>query len=284
MIYRSELLLCDHLEKIVLEYHDKHFEATENTGVTLYSTYKVSFVLSGGITAITSNRIFHTVAGDCLVFRPDEVHFGRILNAGNYRYLDILIPLGYFERLSLQCDDLIALLEHQNGLNLLRPTAKQRERMLEETEVLSEMLQHGEGRATPKLFLETVSLLLLCADIFAGNRIPASEIPVPDCVTQTLQYISQHFGEKITLEDMAKNCYCSVAYLSKCFKHHVGCTVGDHLTERRLLHAERLLRNGKNVTETCFECGFHDCSHFIKTFKRYNGLTPYEYRKAHFKK
>ena len=32
--------------------------------------------------------------------------------------------------------------------------------------------------------------------------------------------------------------------------------------------ANKLVKEGKSVTETCFDCGFTDCSHFIKTFKR----------------
>ena len=285
-MYRKELQLGKQTPKIVLEYHDKYFDQTDSTGIKLYHTYKISIVPSGGITAITGERVIHTAAGDCLIFRPDEVHFGRILTAGNYQYLDILIPTDFFDALVLDCSAIVAFLEHRNGANLLCPTENERGHILELCENITNMLrQDTTGNAEPRLFVTVMELLLLCADIYADNENRSAYLPPsPNCVTKTLQYISQHLSERITLEMLAKNASCSVTYLSKLFKRHVGVTVIEHLTARRILHAKKLLQTDQNVTEVCYACGFCDCSHFIKTFKRYNGLTPYEYRKTHFKK
>jgi AraC-like DNA-binding protein len=51
------------------------------------------------------------------------------------------------------------------------------------------------------------------------------------------------------------------------------------LTDYRLAVAKRLLDGGKSVAEVYYECGFGDSSHFIRTFRKKNGITPYEYKK-----
>ena len=66
------------------------------------------------------------------------------------------------------------------------------------------------------------------------------------------------------------------------FAAHFGLSPYAFLTQRRLVHAKRLLKNsGSPITEIAFDCGFHSASQFTNIFKKYVGLTPKEYRKKH---
>ena len=70
----------------------------------------------------------------------------------------------------------------------------------------------------------------------------------------------------------------SEPYASRLFKKHIGKGLKRYMIVRKIGHAKKLLDGGSTVTETCFACGFNDCSYFIKVFKSYTGVTPYKYQ------
>jgi len=54
---------------------------------------------------------------------------------------------------------------------------------------------------------------------------------------------------------------------------------GDIIQIKKIALAKSMLIAGSNVTETCFACGFNDCSYFIRIFRKYAGMTPAAYRR-----
>lgn len=41
----------------------------------------------------------------------------------------------------------------------------------------------------------------------------------------------------------------------------------------------QLLNSDASIIEIAMNCGFNDLSYFIKTFRKYKGITPAKYRK-----
>lgn len=113
---------------------------------------------------------------------------------------------------------------------------------------------------------------------------PAKSTPgiIPDApLTQfAIEYISNHFSEKITVEEIARKMGYSTIYLSKTFKKDTGKSLYTYLTEYRISKSTILLKEGYNVTETIYSVGFNDCSNFICTFKKVIGVSPHKYRNS----
>ena len=60
----------------------------------------------------------------------------------------------------------------------------------------------------------------------------------------------------------------------------VACTVGEHVRERRIEQARRLLvESDAPLFEIAARVGFADHSHFTRTFRRRFGIPPGEYRR-----
>ena len=94
------------------------------------------------------------------------------------------------------------------------------------------------------------------------------------------EYISEHFGEQITLDDIAKEMHLAPTYFSTLFSKTLGVTFISYLSSVRMNYAKQLLvYSDKSVTRICFECGFSSLSHFLREFKKQNGITPTEFRK-----
>lgn len=64
-------------------------------------------------------------------------------------------------------------------------------------------------------------------------------------------------------------------HLSREFSTYFGVTLGQYCRLLKLNKAISLINTRKfSMTEVCYNCGFYDQSHFIKTFKNYFGYTP----------
>jgi two-component system response regulator YesN len=63
------------------------------------------------------------------------------------------------------------------------------------------------------------------------------------------------------------------------FKKETDQTLNQYITEYRIEKAKRLLENqGTKISEISSDVGYTDGNYFGKSFKKYVGLTPSEYR------
>lgn len=98
---------------------------------------------------------------------------------------------------------------------------------------------------------------------------------------QVINYIEDHYSEKISLDQIAENMYLSPFYISRIFKGETGNTPIRHLINIRLEKAKRLLENGYqgSIQEVAALVGYDDAYHFSKLFKKKYGISPSQVRK-----
>lgn len=97
---------------------------------------------------------------------------------------------------------------------------------------------------------------------------------------QLLQYMNEHYGEKITVADGAELCFYSNSHFMKYFKQYMGMPFTQYLNEFRLEKAAgMLLTTNEPVTAVAQRCGFDNLSYFNRLFRKKYGQTPGEYRK-----
>ena len=85
---------------------------------------------------------------------------------------------------------------------------------------------------------------------------------------QIIDYINSHLSEELTIELLSSRFYLSRYYLMHFFKEETGYTIGNYITEKRLLLAKNLVQNGCSLTEACFQSGFRNYSTFSRAFKK----------------
>jgi AraC-like DNA-binding protein len=82
------------------------------------------------------------------------------------------------------------------------------------------------------------------------------------------------------MEEFARLCHMSLSTFKKSFKDYYNTTPARWLMQRKLDRAlHQLLSSDISINQISFECGFEDCSHFIRVFKEKHQLTPNQYRK-----
>ncbi len=100
-----------------------------------------------------------------------------------------------------------------------------------------------------------------------------------DVIYRAQVYIKGHFAEEISLEDVSRMVDISPYYFSKLFKQEVGSSFIEYLTKVRIRHAKKYLEQPANsIKQVCAMCGYSDPNYFSRIFKKYEGITPSEYR------
>ena len=87
--------------------------------------------------------------------------------------------------------------------------------------------------------------------------------------------MEDNFCYNLKLEVYAELSNRSLSAFKRDFEKYFHCTPGKWLLEKRLQHALHLISNQhKSVSETAFESGFENPSHFSRAFKTRFGMGP----------
>lgn len=93
------------------------------------------------------------------------------------------------------------------------------------------------------------------------------------------KFIENNYQRPISIEEMAQLTYLSKAAFCRYFKKMTRLTFTEFLNQYRIEQAKRLLKSDKNVTETCYKCGFESLSYFNRIFKKVVGENPIQFKK-----
>jgi len=94
-----------------------------------------------------------------------------------------------------------------------------------------------------------------------------------------IDYISQHLGTPVTLTQMAEAASMSPKYFCRFFFRMTHHTPIEYLNMQRIEYAcYALSTTDEPITTIALSCGFNDLSYFIRTFRKYKGTTPGQYR------
>jgi AraC family transcriptional regulator, positive regulator of tynA and feaB len=126
-----------------------------------------------------------------------------------------------------------------------------------------------------------VDLISHATSVFAEG--PSERMNAPVLLSMMLDHIDRHSDDPdLSAAILARKFHCSERYVHKLFSE-TGRSVGEHVNGKRILVCTRdMLDNHRNrtIADIAFSAGFRDISHFNRLFKRSNGATPREFRRA----
>lgn len=114
----------------------------------------------------------------------------------------------------------------------------------------------------------------------AGNR--TQENPT---IHMIKTYIGKHYmDETLSVKDISEHVFLSASYVCTFFKNETGHTLNQYLTEYRMEKAKQLLKDAKyRISDISSRVGYSDGNYFGKSFRKYCGLSPSEYREKNLK-
>src|SRR5688572_28113609 len=100
-----------------------------------------------------------------------------------------------------------------------------------------------------------------------------------DTVIGTRNYIDNNYDSDLNLNLLSHTRFVSKYHLLRLFSKYYGQTPKQYLTDKRIEKSKEYLKNGMNVSETCFAVGFGSPCSFSTLFKSRTGLTPTAFQK-----
>lgn len=98
-------------------------------------------------------------------------------------------------------------------------------------------------------------------------------------IRPVINFINDNYHKDISLADMAKMSNCTPEHLCKVFKAHVGLRPFEYLAKKRIQEAKRLLStNLYTISQVGKMVGYTNNSYFCSVFKKYEKLSPSEFR------
>ncbi len=99
---------------------------------------------------------------------------------------------------------------------------------------------------------------------------------------QAVDYIQKHCRENIKVQDIAAYIGIDRSYLANVFKQMTGASPQEYLQSYRMEQAKEMLKNSeRKISEIAYEIGYSDPLSFSKMFKKYEKMSPMEYRSTH---
>ena len=97
---------------------------------------------------------------------------------------------------------------------------------------------------------------------------------------QILEFLAQNYHDSnLSLFSIADHFSVSGSYLSRYFKDQTGINFSDYISEIRIAKAKELLADKKfSIVDVAASVGYNSANSFIRTFKRYELITPGQYR------
>ena len=241
------------------------------------------YILNGKCTHIIDGKEYPVSRGNLLFINYNKTH--SIAYNAECEYFNILIkPEFISENLS----------EPENAFALLKLSAfEDFQKIVNENNCVISFSGSERTKAERIIFdleaeLETKNpgyrmalksgLNLLLIMIFRKMALPL-EPSFAGISNELLEYIRVHCGEKLTLENLAGQCFYSPSYFSRVFRLYTGMTLTEYLKTVRVDAACRLLETtDMKITDIFVEVGYADKTRFFKDFRQLKGVSPKEYK------
>lgn len=235
--------------------------------------HELYFLISGKRRYFIGHTIYDVSPGNLVVIPKTELH--RTDGKRYDRYL-----ISFYEESVLP---LIAAIGRERFDGLMQSGCLQFSREIAQElqqDIEKAMCELSEQKDGYRVYISHLLQGILLTALRHGKRKEPMSGESADKIQEVARYISENYGEDITLRDAAELAYMEKTYFSKRFKKLTGFGFHEYLTKTRIRAAEKLLRESKlSVGSIAGKCGFGSSNYFGDVFRRENGMSPTEYRK-----
>lgn len=254
---------------------DLHLEAYRFEGIVqpfpnhFHDYYVIGFMESGTRCLSCKNKEYTISQGNILLFNPNDNHSCVQCDGGTLDY----------RGLNISKETMLSLVEEITGQRTLLGFS---ENVIKNDELnnylhsLHQMIMDGS-----KEFEKEEMLLLLVSLLIEQYGQPFSSC-IPECseeIENACIFMTDHFAEHITLEELCKCSALSKSTLLRAFTKSKGVTPYRYLQAVRIGKAKELLEKGYTPIDAAIQTGFSDQSHFTNFFNMFIGLSPAAYRR-----
>lgn len=262
------------------EFH--HIDTTHPRYVMSYHwhvEYEIIRILKGSLTVTLDEKSFTAAPGDVIFIHSGILHSGI---PDDCVYQCIVFDINAFLKLNSVCADYMQRIIHQEIMVYHHFTQKQQEIIQAAASLFDSMWKHPDGYE-----MIVIGQFYHFFGIVFGNHYYLDSMPKARRdykrilqLKQVVEFIEKNYNMPITLQQLSASVSMSPKYFCRFFSEMTHQTPMDYLNRQRIEQAcFQLSTTDDSITEIAYRNGFNDLSYFIRTFKKYKGITPGKYKK-----
>ena len=250
--------------------------------------WETVFVLSGEVGVSANDKIFKLSEGDIIFHKPWEFH--KIWSESTYTSYVFIFSFTMEGVLSKKLENRVIKLTHsqQAIMKSLIQAFRSSDSPNDNSHELTRFPDYFNywtcspiAEQTAKNYAE-----ILFLDIIQNQNKPK---PIYQTRTSTIYhniitYMEAHVSDWITVEEIAKACSYSPAYIKKVFSKYSDSGIHSYFLKLKLQKAILLFKDGKSIQQTSNLLSFSNTNYFGVVFKREFGMSPRNYIKEHIEK
>ncbi len=244
-----------------------------------HECYELIHVLKGALTYTVEGESYMIYGGDLVVTNPGERHSFSFPEQGEYSREFLHIYPGFLAKFP----ELIKALNSRKSGFFNRIPAK-----TVKAYGIDEIFDRMEKVCTEKppetdcfMLLYSAELLLRLKQVFRNELPEKQQITTKKKSKDIIDFINAHYTEDINTADITSALFMSPSYANRLFKNEINMTIKAYLNMRRVRRAKNLIMEGCKPMNIYMRCGFKDYSTFYRSFVKYVGMTPDEFKHRH---
>lgn len=245
--------------------------------------HEIYLFISGSVTYVIEGKSYKLHPNDIIIINNKELHKAFIEDGIPYERIVIWVNPLYIKNLCSDSTNLLAAFDSSsvNKLNLLRPGSDITANIFgiaEKLGIACSSPDYGSDLLKKAYIVELLIHLNRACQIPTGKETELG-VTYNDKITKIIHYINENLNGDVSLQTLSSKFYLSKYHLLREFKKNTGYTVHRYIQQKRLIMARELLKENRQVTEVCSQCGFGDYSNFIRSFRKEFGTSPKKYSK-----
>lgn len=230
-----------------------------------HNDYEIIFFLSGSGSYQIEEKIYSLKKYDLIITKPWKYHNIDINTNETYNRYDILITLD--SQITHLLDQILDKYEVINCSNI--PVVID---CFKKMDIYKERLKKEDFN----ILLNNL-LVDICYNILINDSLETQEhMPTSKLIENALDYINKNL---FTIKDIKEVCdyiFISENHFFRLFKEEMKVSPKKYITSKRLLYAQKLLREGEHPTTIFEKCGFNNYISFYQRYVDFFGYPPSE--------
>ena len=253
-----------------LEYHYHEFD-------------KIILLLGGKVTYMVEGVTYFLKPWDLLLVPRNQIHRAVVDSSQPYERMILWLGREWLEQRSDPDEELSFCFELacKRGFHLLRADEERRLLYMRRFQELKEAL-HSQDYCHDRMADTCCQQLLI--DVNRDSLRDRTAEQDKDAyrtdpkIEEILRYITANLSAPLSVDALAERFYLSRYYLMHRFKEVTGYTVHQYISQKRLLRAGELLRQGTPVMKAAELTGFGDYSTFLRAFRSTFHASPRDFQ------
>lgn len=249
-----------------------------NFDAHIHRCYEFLYIMEGDFFYTVEGNEYLLSSGDMVVTNPDELHSFSFPEKCTYKRQFLHIYPSMVQKFP---EALQTLNTRIPGTCNRIPASLFNQYKLEEIFAgLREYSEYPRPESDFMILTYALQLITKTSVILNNEDLFSKEWNTNKNAQKIQDYIYKNFTQEINLDELANYMFLDKSYMCRLFRQETGMTIKTYINMCRVIHAKNRILSGQKATSIYSECGFQNYSTFYRSFQKYVGMTPEEFKTA----